>query len=176
MQSRAEVLLANNMGTIDSEALFDSRMTLFKLSDQEQADVRAKGWTTRASFAFSSSYSPNQIDDAPFVNAVLIPILGAADHPSAHKLRRLLFESFTMSVQDLRVSMGRTSDSTPRRIPQPERAARFAKLQTKLSGLKLEDLLEPSHRLTDLAMQIHEDDAIRYVQWAGSKRPGVRNG
>ena len=155
-----------NMGTVDSEALFDSRMTVFKLSAQEQADVRAHGWTTHAGFAFSSSYTPNQIDDAPFVNAVLIPVLGAENHPSAHKLRRLLFESFTMAVQDLRVSMDRTSDSTPRRIPQPERAARFAKLQAKLVGLKLEDLLEPSHRLTDLAMQIHEDDAVRYVQWS----------
>ena len=94
-------------------------MTAFGIEQALQTRIRAAGWTTYAGYDFSTSYTPGQSDDAAFVTGVLIPILGAADHPAANKLRRLLFEAYTLAVQDLRSNMDRTADTGPRKVPQP---------------------------------------------------------
>jgi hypothetical protein len=152
--------------TVDSEAVFDGRMTDIGLSAAEQAQIRLLGWTTHAKFAFSSSYAPGQADDHPFLERVVTPVLGAPDHPSAAMLRRLLFESYTLSVQQLRSQLERSSDDAPKKLPAAERANRLARLRARLPTLKLEDGLEPSHRLVDLMTQMHDDDYIHYIEWS----------
>lgn len=154
-----------NMTTTESSAFFDQRMTAIGLTDAEAAAVRAKGWTSLADYAFSSSYSPGQSDDKQFVDKVLIPVLGDADHPSGAKLRRLLFEAYTMSVGDLRSKLSRTADDPPLRLSVPERSARLSKLQRRLSGILIKDQFEPSHKLIDICVQMAEDDCIRYISW-----------
>ena len=154
------------MSVVDSEAMFDSRMQTIGLTETEQTAVRQRGWTTHATFAHSSSYSPNNPDDAAFVRAVIVAVLGDPDHISAARLRRLFFESYTLTVQDVRLQLERTSDDPPRKLPQPERAARMARLATRLgTGISLKDGLEPSNRLIDAAIQCHDDDSIRYIGW-----------
>ena len=104
------------MSTIDSEAVFDARMQVVGLAALDQTRIRALGWTTHSTFAYSSSFTPGQQDEAPFIAAVVVPVLGDAGHVNAAKLRRLLFESYTLSVQDLRSQLERTADDPPRKI------------------------------------------------------------
>jgi hypothetical protein len=153
------------MTTTESSAYFDQRMAAIGLTGAEAAAIRAKGWTSLADYAFSSSWTPGQADDGKFLEKVVIPVLGDADHPSASKLRRLLFEAYTMSVGDLRAKLSRTAEDPPLRLSVPERAARMMKLQRRLPGLLIQDHLEPSHKLIDCFVQMSEDDCIHYVAW-----------
>ena len=153
------------MTTTESSAFFDQRMSAIGLSDVEAAAVRAKGWTSLADYAFSSSYAPGQPDDSKFIEKVLIPVLGDENHPSGSKLRRLLFEAYTMSVGDLRSKLSRTADDPPLRLSVPERASRLNKLQRRLPGILIKDQFEPSHKLIDLCVQMAEDDCIHYISW-----------
>lgn len=152
---------------IDSEALFDSRMQAIGFSQAEQQKIRSLGWSSHSTFAFSSAFTPGQADESQFVQSVIVPVLGEPAHASAAKLRRLLFESYTLTVQDMRGQLERNTDDPPRKLPQAERASRFAKLATRLGvGIQLKDGLEPSNRLVDLAIQLHDDDAIAYIPWS----------
>lgn len=152
---------------IDSEALFDSRMQVIGLTQVEQQRIRALGWMTHSTYAFSSAFTPGQTDETQFLASVVVPVLGDAAHASAAKLRRLLFESYTLTVQDMRSQLERNTDDPPRKLPQPERASRFAKLAARLGvGIQLRDGLEPSNRLVDLAIQLHDDDSIAYIPWS----------
>jgi hypothetical protein len=153
------------MATIESQAFFDNRMMAIGLTPAEATAVRTCGWTTLADFAFSSSWTPGQADDAQFVARVIVPVLGQDDHPAAAKLRRLMFEAYTLSVADMRTKVTRTAGDPPMRLSAPERAARMVKLQAKLVGLAIRDALEPSHSLVDAYCQMIEDDTLKYLPW-----------
>ena len=153
------------MATIDSQAYFDSRMNAFGISAVEAAALRAAGWDTLANFAYATSWTPGQADDVDFLTKVVTRILGAPDHPSMPKLRRLMFEAYTLSIADLKSRASRTSDDPPMRMSPPERAARLLRLRNRLTGLNIREGLEPSHRLVDVFVQMAEDDSIKYVPW-----------
>ena len=72
----------------ESEAVFESKLKELGL-EGKLADMKAKGWRTLATFAFSSSWAPGTGDDTSFLNQVVIPILGRQDHPDLPKLRKL---------------------------------------------------------------------------------------
>ena len=155
----------DDMSTIDSSAFFDARMTAIGLSVTEQAAIRAKGWTTLAEFAYSSAWTPGQVDDQKFIDAVVVPVLGAAGHASESKLRRLLYEAYTLSVAELKSKLTRTDSDPPVKMNMPERNARMTKLRARLAGISITESLEPSHRLVDIFVQMAEDDCIKYVPW-----------
>jgi hypothetical protein len=118
-----------------------------------------------ANFAFASSWTPGQSDDRDFVDRVIVPVLGDPRHISGAKLRRLMFEAFTLAVSDLRQRVTRTSDDPPQRLSAPERAARMKKLKDRLTGISITEALEPSHKLMDTYVQMYEDDVLRFVPW-----------
>jgi hypothetical protein len=157
--------VSSTMATIESQAFFDNRMLAIGLLPNEAMAVRAHGWTTLADFAFSSSWTPGQADDEQFRTKVIAPVLGAEDHPSAAKLRRLMFEAYTLSVADLRTKVTRTAGDPPMRLSAPERALRMSRLQTKLVGINIRGMLEPSHALVDAYCQMLEDDTLKYTPW-----------
>ena len=140
-------------------------MTALGLSDAQMTAVRGRGWSTMQGFSFSSGYNPSHADDTPFVNSVIIPILNDANHPDAWKLRQLFFESYTLAVAELKRKVERTDDDPPRRLAVPEREARAARIALRLPGLKINEELEPSHRIVDTYVQMHEDNCIRWVEW-----------
>jgi len=79
---------------------------------------------THATFAFSVATNPaagdDQAfidgDDQAFIDGVLIPILGAEQHVDAPKLRRLFFESHTLTSADLRRKVDATEQEAPRKL------------------------------------------------------------
>ena len=89
------------MAALESEAEFLNRLEELGLAAEQDVFV-AKGWATFGKFAFSTSYVPGTPDDQRYVEDVLIPVLGDRAHPKAASLRRLYFESYTMTVAELR--------------------------------------------------------------------------
>jgi hypothetical protein len=66
-------------------------------------------------------------------------------------------------LADTKLRMERTEDTPPRKIPGPERSARFSEQQGRISGLVIDGLNEPSFALLDLCQQQAEEDAIKHI-------------
>ena len=152
------------MLVVDSEAVFSSRCAKVGLSQGAIATLRAKGWGTHSNFAFSTAVIPGQGDDSVFVRDVITAVLGDADHASAAALRRLHFESYTLTAAELKRQTENTESDVPRKLPPAEISSRIDALQTKILPLRIEDSLEPSHAVVNLVCQCVEDQRVRYLE------------
>lgn len=54
------------------------------------------------SYAFSVTTNPGQLSDADFDTKIAVPVLGAVARQDAARLRRLLFESYTLTASELK--------------------------------------------------------------------------
>ena len=120
------------MSVVDSEAVFAARCSKVGLSDAAVTALRSKGWGTYANFAFSTAVIPGQGDDSIFVRDVIVAILGREDHASAAALRRLHFESYTLTAAELKRQTEATESDVPRKLPPAEIASRIDALQAKV--------------------------------------------
>lgn len=154
------------MSYVDSEVVFKARCDEIRLSGATFDSLKAKGWATFGSYAFAISTNPGQISDDDFDSKVAIPVLGAAGHQEAALLRRLLFESYTLTATELRRKTDSNESDGPKKLPVQEIASRFEALERKLAPLKVESVLEPSHSLVNCLAQCAEDGRLRYVEWA----------
>ena len=132
------------MSYVDSEVVFKARCDEIRLSSDTFDSLKAKGWATFGSYAFAISTNPGQISDNDFDAKVAIPVLGAAGHQEAALLRRLLFESYTLTATELRCKTDSNESDGPKKLPVQEIASRFEALERKLAPLKVESVLEPS--------------------------------
>ena len=66
--------------------------------------------------------------------------------------------------RDMRRRVDRVEDDAPRRLPGPEREARRSRQVLALAGLSLEGENECAHALVDKAVQMMEDDCLKYIQ------------
>eukprot|EP00971_Amphidinium_carterae_P329055 6461316-Amphidinium_carterae.1 len=138
------------MSVVDAVATSKARAVQCGLSEEVINGLASRGWDTYAGYAFSSSYVPGHSDDSAFKADVVMPLLGSATHVDVPKLRRLLFESYTLAVVEVQ---GRTSEPTDgdvhRKLPVEEKSARLDRLAKRLPGLRLDCKMEPSHHLID---------------------------
>ena len=154
------------MSYVDSEVVFRARCDEIRLSSEACTALQRKGWNTFGSYAFSVSTNPAQISDDDFDNKVSIPVLGTADHGEAALLRRLSFESYTLTATELRRKADTNEADGPKKLPVQEIASRFTALERKLTPLKVESVLEPSHSLINGLAQCLDDGRLRYIEWA----------
>ena len=154
------------MSYVDSEVVFRARCVEIKLSEGTMDSLKAKGWNTFGSYAFSVSTNPAQISDDDFDSKVSVPVLGDANHAEASLLRRLLFESYTLTATELRRKADTNEADGPKKLPVQEIASRFSALERKLAPLKIESVLEPSHTLINSVAQCLDDGRLRYIEWS----------
>ena len=83
--------------SLDSTAVFAKRVEELKLGPVLN-DMLLKGWDTMGAFAFSCSFAPGNSDDSVFIQEVVVPLLGDADHNLKLQLRRTFFESHTQAA------------------------------------------------------------------------------
>lgn len=148
--------------SIDSNAVFRARGIQFGLAAADMDAMEARGWKSMSTFAFSCSYVPGTSDDSG-MKAIIDQIFGSPDHAKGPLMRRLFFESYTVTAADLRSKVERAGDEPPRRMAPIERAARRDALQTKLSGIEISDQYEPSNHLVDMLVTMYEDGVLRYI-------------
>eukprot|EP00435_Cladocopium_sp_Y103_P066847 s272_g29.t1 len=148
------------------EVVFKARCDEIKLSEATFGVLKAKGWSTFGSYAFSVSTNPAQITDQDFDSKVAVPVLGSAVHAEAAILRRLLFESYTLTATELRRKTDTSEADGPKKLPVQEISSRFDAIEKKLSPLKIESVLEPSHALINALAQCADDGRLRYIEWS----------
>ena len=162
------------MSYVDSYSVFKARCDEIKISPATFDALKDKGWSTFGSYAFSVSTNPAQISDDDFDAKVAIPILGNANAAEAALLRRLLFESYTLTATELRRKTDSSESDGPKKLPVQEIASRFEALQVKLAPIRVESVLEPSHALINALAQCAEAGRLRYIEWARcTSRPRV---
>ena len=154
------------MSYVDSQSVFRARCDEIKLSQATIDALTAKGWSTFGSYAFSVSTNPAQISDDDFDSKVAVPILGNSNAAEAALLRRLLFESYTLTATELKRKADNTEGDGPKKLPIQEIAARFTNLERKLAPLKIESVIEPSHALINSLAQCADDGRLRYIEWS----------
>ena len=98
-----------------------------------------------------------------FGGEVLIPLLGRVDHPTAGPFRRLFFEAYTACATDLRRRVERNLDEPPRRLSGPEHEERRKAVASRLVGLRNEGLMEPSHEIINLVVDIVESNVLKHI-------------
>ena len=115
--------------SVDSESVFKARCDEIKISQATYDALKAKGWSTFGSYAFSVSTNPGQITDDDFDNKVAVPILGSATEAESALLRRLLFESYTLTATELKRKADNSESDGPKKLPVQEIAFRFSALE-----------------------------------------------
>ena len=118
---------------------------------------------TLAISAFSSSYVPGNSDETPFVTAMTTAIGVEPNLGQLASLRRLFHEAYSLTAAELKHSVERVEDMPVKKLAQPERADRLRRQQSKLKGIRIEDKLEPSERLVDLAVSLYEENRLPHI-------------
>ncbi|CAE7700800.1 unnamed protein product [Symbiodinium sp. CCMP2592] len=143
------------MSLVDSEASFRQRCQDVgggaihtALSDQ--------GITSFASLAYSCG-TPQDRPTQAEMDAFAVKILGAAPRlGDVSILKRLMFESSTYVIAQLRQAVQGDSAEQPRKLPLAEKQARAEDQRRRLSGVHIERDLVPSHALVDLCCHMHD--------------------
>ncbi|CAE7222589.1 unnamed protein product [Symbiodinium sp. CCMP2592] len=78
-------------------------------------------------------------------------------------LKRLVFESQTLVVAELRDQVSGSQSSAPRRVPEAERDRRLNDLRAALPGITLEGVNMPSNALLDSCCQQERDNLLKYI-------------
>ena len=154
-------------GHLDSTSVFTVRLKALGIPDGYIAALIDGGVSTMARLAFISSVQPGVQDDAPFFTALAAALkLGGPDEidiGSKASFRRAWFEASTVAIAEVRNKLERTDNDMPKKMPLPERNARFKDQQARLRGLRIEGHLEPSYALLDLTWSMLEEDQLKYL-------------
>ncbi|CAE7464336.1 unnamed protein product [Symbiodinium sp. CCMP2592] len=148
---------------LDSEASFRERCSKIGLSNDLLSRLIDAGYNTFGKLAFAASATPQGLTDEA-VDAWLATVVTPA--PSSFQvsvIRRLLFESQSLNVADLKSRVEGTPEGSVRRLPQAERKERIEAQHRRLSGLILTSHTTPAHSCIDLVTDMYENNTLKYI-------------
>lgn len=125
------------MTLVDSEVVFKARCDEIGIGPATFSALQNRGWATFGSYAFSVTTNPGQLSDADFDSKIAVPVLGAVARQDAARLRRLLFESYTLTASELNRKAETNESDARKKLPVQEISARFQALQQKLAPLTI---------------------------------------
>lgn len=148
---------------LDSEAQFSQRARDFRLSDSTRRKLKAAGLTTFGVLAYAHGQPGQQINDESFETWVAAKVDASASIADLASLKRLLFESQTLTLAALKEQVSSQDTLTVKRVPNIERESRMTSVRNRLVGLLIEGPLEPSHCLLDLCANMASKNEIAYL-------------
>lgn len=148
---------------IESEAVFRARALQLDVPGNIMDLIVGAGVKSMGAFAWSSSFQPGQTDESPFVTMIEGVLTRAPTLGELTALRRLYYESHTVSLSEMRSRVERTDDSRPARLQPAERAARHNDQQQRINGFNLSGPYECSHSFIDKIFQMLDDNVLRYI-------------
>ncbi|CAE7270489.1 unnamed protein product [Symbiodinium sp. CCMP2592] len=147
----------------DSQPFFEQHATKIGMERALLDKFIAGGIRTVSQAAYAAT-PPGQVLTDDKVTA-LCTTLGEA-RPSLAQLtvvKRLLFESQTMSLANLKANIEQQPDSTVRKLPGAERAQRLELQATRLGGLEIKHDLEPAFCVYDAVTTQVEQGSLKYI-------------
>lgn len=153
------------MAVVDSEAVFKSRASRIGVSDDVFDKLVDAGLKTMGAFAFCSSYVPGASDDRAFVETIKRALDRDAEIGEMATLRRLFNDSYAAAAAEMKAVVEQSDENPVRKLPAAERSERFEEQKKRLKGLNIPGHLEPGDSLVDAAVQMYEQDRLRYIEW-----------
>ncbi|CAE7242441.1 unnamed protein product [Symbiodinium sp. CCMP2592] len=125
--------------------------------------LKDKGYDTFGKIAFAAASSPQALTD----EAIDVWLATVVDpRPSAFQvsvIRRLLFESQSLNIADLRTRVEGQPENTIKKLPTAERIARQEAQQARLKGVVFTVSNQPSHASIDQVTDMLENNSLRYL-------------
>lgn len=153
------------MASMESTASFKSRASEIGMSGDLISRLIDGGVDTFGKLAYICSVSPTSGDDGPLKEALTSILTGGIVLTPQEMIlmRRLWFESYTLTVTELTNKLQRNPSDTPKSIPLAERLVRIDEQKDRLNGLVYDQFLEPAHSLTDRVQSMLEDGVVTYL-------------
>lgn len=149
---------------IDSEAHFSKRSEEIGLGVAGQTSLTRAGYTTLGRLAFAVGQPGTPLVEHDFNNFATNILGGMASMHDISSIKRLLFESQTMVMANLREQVTSPDVFTSKKMPAVEREAKMRNLRARLPGVLIEKQIEPSHALLNLVAQIWESRQLVYIE------------
>ena len=148
----------------ESGATFAKRCKELEIKDDLVQAMAAQGVKTLGSFAFAVVAPGKTAEDTDVQTFVDKLISGRrCNLGETAALKRLVFESHTSLVAQLRADADPAADPSTRKLPPGERAARLEDQRKRLVGLQIEGPLECAYSTLDLFAGMMESDVLKYV-------------
>ncbi len=125
------------MAYVESQAVFESRVTAVGLKDEIKEAFLKGGVKNLATLAFISDYNPGSPSEKPLID-VFDKLIGRESSVAERAgLRRLFHESYALVTAELKMSVEKSEETVARKLSQPERNDRYETQVKKLSGMRL---------------------------------------
>ena len=149
---------------LDSQPAFENRAKEHGLPEDLIADLVRRGVNTlnKAAYAVGTPGTPLPEEDLRKLANPTSPAT-VTDGVLA-SIRRLLFESQTMSLANLRQQVEVGDGDRKKELPLEEIQSRIKAQKARLRGLELTGALEVSHAAYNLVFKMSQDDTITYLR------------
>ena len=164
--SRIKLDSSGEMATIvESKAYFRKRWSEIGLEQDVLQAFELAGIDTITKYAFAR-VPPGQNLTQQELTDWFNEITGSDPTPGqVAQIRQLHFESHTLVIAQLKsqVESPVAETAQPKKIPQSERLSRMKRLKDEVSGVLMENELEPSTSLLEYAVHLEQCDILRYI-------------
>ena len=153
------------MALLESVAGFKARAFEIGMADTLVQRLTDAGIDTFGKLAYICRVCSTSGDDRPLKDA-LQQLVVDGDQLTPQEpilIRRLWFESYTLTVTEIQNKMQRNPIDTPKTIPLAERLVRVEEQHERLEGLIYDQFWEPAHALTDKVQAMLEDGVVTYL-------------
>lgn len=148
---------------MESKASFAERAKEIGISDDTLTKLVTAGLDSFSKLAYVCAANPSSGDDSK-LKAAIEELLGEEVTPVAMiSFRQLWFEAYTIAMTELEERVKKTPLDAPKALPLAERMVRIQRQKQQLTGLVLDQFLEPAHCLTDKAHAMMEDGVLTHV-------------
>ncbi len=151
---------------LDSTAAFEERAHAFGVEAWVVTKFKEKNLNTFGRFALAVAFNPQGQNDKPFVDYVENLAESTLGQDQLAALRRLLFESHTLALADVRIRVESSPDpaTASRKLPTAERLARQTAQQSRLGGIIFNPDTIPANQLVDTFVEMLEHNTLSYVK------------
>ena len=150
------------VSVLDSEAHFERKAKEAGITDPNVAVLKNRGFKTLSQVAYMVSQPGVPMPEADFATFCSTHF-ASFSIGEISSLRRLIFESQTLTVASLRLQVSDPDASSKQKMPEAEREVRLDNLKRSLPGITIEGNLEPARSLLDAAARIEASNQIVYL-------------
>ena len=150
--------------TLESKAAFLERCRRIEMTDATIEGLRAAGFDTFGSLGFAVCANPQALEEGQVIKFIGDTFPAGLTLKQSACIRKLLFESQALSLQDLKARVEPPPvDAPPRKMPVAERLAREKAQREKLNGLIWGPEMQPGQGVVDACVDMLEQNVLVYM-------------
>ena len=149
--------------TLESKAAFLERCKRIEMTEATIDTLKNAGFDTFGSLGFAVCANPQALEESQVTKFISDTFPAGLGPKQSACIRRLLFESQALSLQDLKARVEPPPvDAPPRKMPIAERLAREKAQREKLNGLIWGPEMQPGQGVVDACVEMLEQSVLVY--------------